>query len=63
MFWSNWSIGSEKHGSIERAWMDGTNRVNWVENLGWPIGLTIDYGKFYVIEMLHKCFNIIKNQN
>ncbi|CAG7828356.1 unnamed protein product [Allacma fusca] len=43
MFWSNWSPGSGKQGSIERAWMDGRDRKKWVENLGWPIGLTIDY--------------------
>ena len=39
MFWTDW--GSQHR--IERANMDGTNRVALIQdNLGWPNGLTID---------------------
>jgi len=48
IFWSNWATSSEKDGSIEQAWMDGTHRTILVPNLGWPIGLTIDSDNRYL---------------
>lgn len=39
---------NEKDGSIEQAWMDGTHRTILVQNLGWPIGLTVDSENRYL---------------
>ncbi len=39
MYWTDWGVDAR----IERADMDGNNRVRIVQdNLGWPNGLTID---------------------
>ncbi|XP_076069558.1 LDL receptor protein 1 isoform X2 [Oratosquilla oratoria] len=49
MYWTVWvfnfGVGSTS-GRIERAWMDGTHREEFVgDNLQWPNGLTIDFLK------------------
>ena len=39
MYWTDWGVDAR----IERADMDGKNRVQIIKNnLGWPNGLTID---------------------
>ena len=39
MYWTDWGVDAR----IERADMDGNNRVKIIQNnLGWPNGLTID---------------------
>ncbi|XP_075238130.1 LDL receptor protein 1 isoform X2 [Lycorma delicatula] len=44
MYWSDWALGTIRHGKIERAWMNGSNRQVFVSaDLQWPNGLTIDY--------------------
>ncbi|XP_064475155.1 prolow-density lipoprotein receptor-related protein 1-like [Ornithodoros turicata] len=52
MYWSDWSADTypppdrEHAGKIERAYMDGTHREDFVtENIHWPNGLSIDYNK------------------
>jgi hypothetical protein len=47
MFWSSWGVNG-KDGSIEKAWMDGSHRQTMVQNLGWPIGLTVDAESRYL---------------
>lgn len=47
MFWSDWN---EKRPKIERANLDGSNRVVLVsEKLAWPNGIALDvvYNKLY----------------
>ena len=40
MYWTDWG----KHPKIERANLDGTERVTMVNtSLGWPNGLALDY--------------------
>lgn len=40
MYWTDWG----QHPKIERAGMDGTQRVTFIsQNLEWPNGLAIDY--------------------
>lgn len=42
MFWTDWGI----YPKIERANMDGSNRVVLVDSsLAWPNGLSIDHGE------------------
>ncbi|XP_050433383.1 low-density lipoprotein receptor-related protein 1 isoform X2 [Adelges cooleyi] len=45
MYWGNWPQSSARSGgSIEKAWMDGSNRTNFVKaDVQWPIGLTLDF--------------------
>ncbi|XP_050540895.1 low-density lipoprotein receptor-related protein 1 [Daktulosphaira vitifoliae] len=43
MYWGNWPQSQSKEGSIERAWMDGSNQINFVKtNVHWPMALTLD---------------------
>lgn len=58
MYWSDWSAEAypppdrDRAGKIERAYMDGTHREDFVtENIHWPNGLSIDYAK----EQLYWC--------
>lgn len=40
LFWSDWN---EKHPKVERSNLDGSERIQIVnENLGWPNGITLD---------------------
>jgi hypothetical protein len=45
MFWTDWvQRPSSRTAKIERANMDGTGRVVWVDtNIQWPNGLSTDY--------------------
>lgn len=45
MYWSDWASGTTtRHGKIEYAWMDGSNRKIFIDTgLQWPNGLTIDH--------------------
>jgi len=44
MFWTDWVSSTSQKGKIERAWMDGTNKLSLIDkDLQWPNGLSIDY--------------------
>jgi Low-density lipoprotein receptor repeat class B len=51
MFWTDWvQRPSSKSAKIERANMDGTDRLVWVNSsIQWPNGLSTDYrtGRIY----------------
>jgi len=47
LFWSNYGTNG-KDGSIEKAWTDGSHRQSIAQNLGWPIGLTVDAENRYL---------------
>lgn len=43
MYWGNWPQGQSEEGSIEKAWMDGSNQIHFVTTeVHWPMGLTLD---------------------
>uniref|UniRef100_A0A8C8LYL0 EGF-like domain-containing protein n=1 Tax=Oncorhynchus tshawytscha TaxID=74940 RepID=A0A8C8LYL0_ONCTS len=47
MYWTNWEEDevNDSVGKIERAWMDGSHRQDFVtSDILWPNGLTLDHG-------------------
>ena len=54
MYWTDWSegVGTTQQARIERAFMDGTNRTEFVSaGLQWPNGLSLDKDR----EVLYWC--------
>lgn len=46
MYWTDWEEDevNDSIGRIEKAWMDGSNRLIFVtSNMLWPNGLTLDH--------------------